>query len=252
MGYKLPTIFQDESEEILFKNLLPIDASLAKRELSLGGTLDLKVKAPSINGFQISLNEMFFITNIWSPVLPNRVLYKGKYYTQFVSQNGTIQGRGIESTLNMGYRGVGFKFSYTLQDQNININNVKSVAPLTSKHMIGLLLGYEKEGKFSIGTDCYYYSPSVLSDGTPTNGIWEMGINGQYIHRYFTIFANAENLLNIRQTSFGPVVSANPTFQQPRFKEIYAPLEGRILNVGLKIRLGNIFSKNRKDTANDD
>jgi hypothetical protein len=44
--------------------------------------------------------------------------------------------------------------------------------------MIGLLLGYEKEGKFSIGTDCYYFSPSVLSDGTPTNGIWEIGING--------------------------------------------------------------------------
>jgi|LakMenEpi03Aug12_release.lakeMendotaPanAssembly.Ray.scaffolds.fasta_scaffold3531362_1 hypothetical protein len=78
----------------------------------------------------------------------------------------------------MGYREIGFKFSYILQDQNININNVKSFAPLTSKNMIGLLLGYEKEGKFSIGTDCYYFSPSVLSDGTPTNGIWEIGING--------------------------------------------------------------------------
>jgi outer membrane receptor for ferrienterochelin and colicins len=75
MGYKLPTIFQDESEEKLFSNVLPIDAKIAKRELSLGGTLDLKVYAPSTNGFQISLNEMFFITNIWSPVLSNRVLY---------------------------------------------------------------------------------------------------------------------------------------------------------------------------------
>jgi len=241
MGYKLPTIFQDESEEYFYRNLLPIDPSLAKPEFSLGGTLDLKVSSPSINGFKILFNNMYFITNIWQPLLPTKKLYKGQFYTQYETQAGTIQGRGIETTLQLLYRGLGLKLSYTLQDQTLNINKVKSVAPLTSKHLIGMLLGYEKEDLFSVGMDCYYYSPVNLSDGTSTHGIWEMGINGQYIHRYFTLFANLENILNIRQTSFGPVVLANPTFRTPVFKEIYGPLEGRILNAGIKIKLGALF-----------
>jgi outer membrane receptor for ferrienterochelin and colicin len=248
MGYKLPTIFQDESEEAFYRNVLPIDPSLAKPELSAGGTLDLKVSSPSINGFKILFNNMYFITNIWQPLLPTKKLYKGQFYTQYETQNGTIQGRGIETTLQMLYRGLGLKLSYTLQDQSLNINKVKSVAPLTSKHLIGILIGYEKEDLFSVGMDCYYYSPQNLTDGTQTQGIWEMGINSQYIHRYFTIFANLENILNIRQTSFGPVVLANPTFRTPVFKEIYGPLEGRVLNAGIKIKLGALF----KTKMNDD
>ncbi len=247
MGYKLPTIFQDESEEAFYRNVLPIDPSLAKPELSVGGTLDLKVSSPSINGFKILFNNMYFITNIWQPLLPTKKLYKGQFYTQYETQAGTIQGRGIETTLQLLYRGLGLKLSYTLQDQSLNINKVKSVAPLTSKHLIGMLLGYEKEDLFSVGMDCYYYSPANLSDGTLTHGIWEMGINGQYIHRYFTLFANLENILNIRQTSFGPVVLANPTFRTPAFKEIYGPLEGRILNAGIKIKLGALFKSKAED-----
>jgi iron complex outermembrane receptor protein len=123
-----------------------------------------------------------------------------------------------------------------------------SVAPLTSKHIVSLLLGYEKEDKFSVGIDCYYYSKSQLSDGTSTHGIWEMGINGQIITKYVTFFANLENILNIRQTSFGPVVMPNPTYQQPKFKEIYGPLEGILFNIGCKIKLGNLIpSKSKGD-----
>lgn len=247
MGYKLPTIFQDESEETFYRNVRPIDPSVAKPELSVGGTLDLKVSSPSINGFKILFNNMYFVTNIWQPLLPTKKLYKGQFYTQYETQAGTIQGRGIETTLQLLYRGLGLKLSYTLQDQSLNINKVKSVAALTSKHLVGILVGYEKEDLFSVGMDCYYYSPANLSDGTTTHGIWEMGINGQYIHRYFTLFANLENILNIRQTSFGPVVLANPTFRTPVFKEIYGPLEGRILNAGIKIKLGALFKSKGED-----
>jgi len=250
MGYKLPTIFQDESEENFYQNIIPIENNLTKPEISYGGNLDLKVISPNIKGLQIIFNEMFFITHITNPLIAKRFLSQGEYYTRYQSESGFIQGRGIETTLQMSYRGVVFKGSYTLQDQSRKVNNIRSIAPLTSKHLVGLLLGYEKEDRFSIGIDCYYFSKSQLSDGRTTQEIWEMGINGQVITKYITFFANAENILNIRQTSFGPVVLPSPTFNQPRFKEIYGPLEGRIFNFGCKVKLGKLF-KNKTNRDDD-
>jgi iron complex outermembrane receptor protein len=70
-----------------------------------------------------------------------------------------------------------------------------------------------------------------------------MGVNVQGIFKWFNIFANLENILDIRQTSFGPIVFPNPTYHQPLFKEVYAPLEGRLLNVGFKIKLAEFMKQ---------
>lgn len=248
MGYKLPTIFQEESEERYFQRIEAIDRSTSKAELSYGVVVDLKVVSPSIKGFRVQFNEMFFFTHITNPLISKTFSKSGESFVRYATQNGYIQGKGLETTLQLFYKGIAFKGSYTLQDQSLKINSVMSVAPLTSKHIVSLLLGYEKEDKFSIGMDCYYYSKSQLSDGTSTHGIWEMGINGQIITKYVTFFTNLENILNIRQTSFGPVVMPNPTYQQPKFKEIYGPLEGILFNIGCKVKLGNLIpSKSKGD-----
>ena len=63
------------------------------------------------------------------------------------------------------------------------------------------------------------------------------------------LFANFENIANIRQTSFGPTVFPDPTYAHPRFSEIYAPLEGRLLNIGFKLRLGAFAKGNKANQA---
>ncbi|MFN8316353.1 MAG: TonB-dependent receptor [Chitinophagales bacterium] len=248
MGYKLPTIFQDESEQHYFQRITAIDRTNTKAEISYGVVVDMKVVSPSIKGFRVQFNEMFFFTHITNPLMAKTFTHSGENFIRYTTQNGYIQGKGLETTLQLFYKGIAFKGSYTLQDQSLKINSLMSVAPLTSKHIVSLLLGYEKEDKFSVGIDCYYYSKSQLSDGTSTHGIWEMGINGQIITKYVTFFANLENMLNMRQTSFGPVVTPNPTYQQPQFKEIYGPLEGILFNIGCKVKLGSLIpSKSKGD-----
>lgn len=246
MGYKLPTAFQDEAEEANYRNVYPI-ADGTKSELSLGGTVDLNVKVPNTKGVQVTINEMFFITHILNP-LQAKVKDYGTFQTiRFQNANGFLDAKGLETSLRLSYRGFGFNFVYTLQDQSRKIDNVKSVAPLTSKHIISILAGYELPNRFSIGLDCYYYSPQQLSTGVTTQSIWEMGVNAQVPTKYIVFFANLENILDIRQTKFGPVVTPNPTYNRPKFGEIYAPLEGRILNVGFKIKLGSLVKTKEKD-----
>jgi iron complex outermembrane receptor protein len=238
MGYKLPTVFQDEAEEANYRNVQPI-ADSVKSELSIGGTFDLSVKSTAKSGFHVEVNELFFFTRILHPLIADTTDRQISYY----NGNGYIQAVGMESSLKMGYRGAELFITYTLQDQSRYLDGVRSVSPLTSKHILSMLGSYNWRGRFVIGLDCYYYSAQLLSDGTPTHPIWEMGVNVQGIFKWFNIFANLENILDIRQTSFGPIVFPNPTYHQPLFKEVYAPLEGRLLNVGFKIKLAEFMKQ---------
>lgn len=250
MGYKLPTVFQDESEQLRFINVLPAGDSL-RPDLSVGGTVDLLVKLPNYNGLNVTINQLYFINHLFKPLLPGTKKIanctgpdcENLYYYNI---KGYQQTRGIETSLHVNYRGLGASFSYTLTDNNLRTDGVRSIAPLTSKHIVSLLVGYESKW-FSAGIDCYYYSPIKYSDGSVGQRIWEFGINTQLSLRYVLIFANLENLFDIRQTNFGPIVFAAPTLNQPRFKEIYAPLEGRLLNAGIKLRLGEFGKKARGD-----
>ena len=236
MGYKLPTVFQDESEEANYRNVLPIGDSV-RSEVSLGGTFALTLRPATKNGWHVEVTEMIFFTRILHPLVVDTIGSSISYH----NAHGYIQGVGLETSLRVGYRGANVGITYTLQDQNRNIDDVKSISPLTSKHILSLLASYQWRDRFAIGLDCYYWSAQALSDGTMTHPIWEMGMNAQVMFRWFNIFANVENILNIRQTSFGPVVFANPTLHTPRFNEIYAPLEGRVLNVGFKLKLAEFI-----------
>lgn len=246
MGYKLPTIFQDETEEARFRNVARI-ANEVKPEISLGGTVDLKIKVPVSNGWKITIHQLYFFTHIFSPMLPDTTSVnpcntgdcEGISYK---NSRGFVQTIGVETGFEVNYKGVYASVIYTLTDNHRNINGVRSINSLTSKHIAYFFAGYEVK-RFFVGLDAYYFSPVKLSDGRTGRGIWELGICAQYAFKFLTLFANFENVLNIRQTSFGPVVFPNPNYANPRFSEIYAPLEGRLINAGFKLRLGALIAK---------
>lgn len=251
MGYKLPTIFQDESEEKAFERVLPINTS-TKPELSLGGSLDLKVTSPNINGWRIGVHQLYFLTHIFKPIqafseVDTSCQSGDCNFLAYKNVNGFQQSKGIESGLNVSYRGFKTSLVYTLTDNTFRIDGVRSIAPLTSKHIVYLLAGYEIKN-FSIDLDCYYFSAVKLTDGRTGQGIWEVGINTQLSFRHILLFANLENILDIRQTSFGPVVSTGLNPLRPTFADIYAPLEGPIFNLGFKLKLAS-FAKNTEDSG---
>lgn len=248
MGYKLPTIFQDESEEARYLNVLPIADSI-RPELSLGGTIDWKVKLPGFNGVFITLHQVYFLNHIFKPLLPETITDTACHRLDcdkinYANARGYMRTGGVETGINVAYRGFGITVGYSYTDNNRRINGVRSIAPLTSKHIVSLLAGYEVK-HFSVGVDVYYYSPVKLSDGRIGKSIWEVGLNIQYSFKYMLLFANFENIADIRQTSYGPTVFPNPNYTHPRFSEIYAPLEGRLFNVGFKLHLA-AFAKGNK------
>ena len=256
MGYKLPTIFQAESEEARFINVLPITTTV-KPELSFGGTFNWKAQLPNFNGVHITINQLYFFTQIVHPLIadtttPANCPTGNCVQTSYANTNGYTQSAGVETGFNLKYRGLEAGLTYTLTDTHnkytdILNNPVLSVNPLTSKHIVSIAAGYSIKN-FFIGIDCYYYSPVKLEDGSTGKQIWEVGISTQYAYKFLLLFANIENIADIRQTSFGPVVYPNPTYAHPLFSQIYGPLEGRLFNAGIKIHLG-YFAKKKNTTG---
>ena len=94
---------------------------------------------------------------------------------------------------------------------------------------------YEKEGKLKIGAEAYYFSPQKLSDGAIGKSYWTFGLMGKKYWKHFSIFVNFENITDTRQTKFDTIYTGSIT--NPTFRDIYAPLDGFVMNGGIKIRL---------------
>ncbi len=247
MGYKLPTIFQGESEEMNFKNVRALSANL-KPEISAGGTFDMQLRLPNFNGVNISISQLWFFTNIFRPILagvrritPCITLDCDELL--FSNGIGNIQTMGVETRAQLYYRGFNFSAGYTFTNHDYVFGRDRFPAAITAPHQVSLLAGYELFKRFSAGIDAHYFSPQILSDGSISSPIWELGINTQLMMKYVVVFANIENILDIRQGKFGSLVQPYPTYANPRFAEIYAPLDGTIFNAGVKVMLGSLGRK---------
>jgi iron complex outermembrane receptor protein len=94
---------------------------------------------------------------------------------------------------------------------------------------------YEVEEKWKIGLEGYYFSKQKLSDGTTGKSYWITGFMVEKLWERISLYINFENFLDTRQTRFGSIYTGN--IINPQFKDIYAPLDGFVVNGGIKVRL---------------
>lgn len=94
---------------------------------------------------------------------------------------------------------------------------------------------YELEDKWKIGLEAYYYSPQQLTDGTTGRDYWIFGVMIEKLWENFSIYSNFENFTDTRQTRFGSIYTGS--LSNPVFKDIFAPLDGFVVNAGIKIKI---------------
>lgn len=232
LGYKTPTIFTEESERIQYRNVLPINSDFNTLEKSYGLNFDVNYKTNITEDISLSLNQLFFYTNVDSPLiltsLPNNIY-------QFVNVDGYLNTKGAETNVKLGYKDFKLFLGYTYTDASIDNNGIKSKNPLTAKHRLNNVLMYEVEDKWKAGLEAYYYSPQKLNDGTIGREYWIFGFMVEKLWENFSVYANFENFTDTRQTKFGSIYTG--PISNPVFKDIYAPLDGFVVNAGIKLKI---------------
>jgi outer membrane receptor for ferrienterochelin and colicins len=230
LGYKAPSIFTEDAEMLLFKNVLPI-ADTLEAERSRGGTLDVNYRNSIGEKVSYSLNQMFFYTEIERPL----VLGTAAGGFLFTNAGEPIRSTGFETNVRFVYDLVKLFGGYTFTDAKAKYLAGNQTLHLLPKSRLNSALLVEREGKFKAGVEAYYTSRQFLSDRSRTEPFWVMGIFGEKTYGKISLFINAENITDTRQSRFGPVVF--PPHQNPTFSEIYTHTEGRVFNGGIKIKL---------------
>ena len=230
-GYKTPTMFTEESEMLLFRNVLPVGNSL-KAERSRGGTFDVNYKNSVGDKFTYSINQMFFYTEITDPLVltPN-----AKDIYSFRNADSSVVSKGFETNARLGYGIAKLFLGYTFTDAKAGYLSGDQRVTLLPRNKINSSLVFEEHENFKTGVEFYYASPQTLDDRSRTRSLAEVGVFGEKTFGKFSLFVNAENLTDVRQSRYGTVVF--PPHQSPTFAELYTHTEGRVFNGGIKIRL---------------
>ena len=233
LGYKTPTIFTEESERIQYQHVLPISSSANQLERSYGVNWDINYRTSLFNdqvGF--SVNHLFFYTFLNNPLIMD-MEESGNF--RFINAPGHMDSKGMETNVKFTYDDFKLFVGYSYTDAEIHEGDVVRQNPLTAKHRLNNVLMYEVEDKWKLGAEAYYYSKQTLNDGSEGNSYWIFGFMAEKLWERFSVYINFENFTDTRQTRFGSIYTGS--ISNPVFKDIYAPLDGFVVNGGLKIRL---------------
>lgn len=230
LGYKTPTIFTEDSEELLFRGILPIGEQL-EAERSRGGTFDVNYRDNIGEHFSYSINQMFFYTQITDPLVLNPT---GSGLYRYANADSSVISKGFETNVRLGYDIAKVFVGYTFTDAKAGYLTGDRVLPLTPRHKINSSLVLEKHDDFKVGIEAHHTGNQTLSDRSRSRSYTLLGIFGEKTFGKVSLFINAENITDVKQGKFGPVVV--PPFSNPTFAEVYSPLEGRVFNGGIKVR----------------
>jgi len=232
LGYKTPSVFTEESERLQYRDVLPIDDNVNKLEKSYGINADINYKTKFADGeVSFSINHLFFYTRITDPLLlqPTGGVYR------FNNVNGHFDSRGMETNVKLGYADFKLFLGYTFTQANLHQGNIETENFLTPRHRLNSVLMYEVEEKWKLGLEAYYFSKQQLSDGTTGRSYWITGFMAEKLWEKFSVYVNFENFLDARQTRYESIYTGSIT--NPLFRDIYAPLDGFVVNGGIKLRL---------------
>lgn len=230
LGYKTPTIFTEDSETLLFRGVMPIGADV-EAERSRGGTFDLNYRGTIGGSIGFSINQMFFYTQITHPlVLESR----GKGLFQYSNADSSIISRGFETNLRADYKIAKLFIGYTFTDAKAGYLDGNHILPLTPKSKINSSLILEEHDNFKAGVEAHFTGRQTLADRTSARSFAVVGVFGEKILGKVSLFINAENITDVRQSRYSRVVL--PPLTNPTFAEVYTYLEGRVFNGGIKVR----------------
>ncbi len=233
-GYKAPNILSSQIRDIPFEKITPLPSSI-KAERSVGFNVEVNYKKEWDNGNSFFINHALFITQVSDPII-----YNTDPISQFVFFSNAakpILTRGfdtyIQSTLDQWEIYLGYTF--TIAERKYLSTN--QFMPLTPKNRMAftLLRAFEEKG-WRVGIEASYNGRQIRFDESKTPGyLFTAAMIEKKINDKVKFVLNGENLFDYRQSRIEPIFTGSIT--NPSFNELWAPIDGRVINLAMFIKL---------------
>lgn len=236
-GFKAPTIFVEEAEENGFQNTYL--APNVKAERSQSASFDANWKK-LLGEAALRLNLALYLTRIQKALVSNEDTLS-RDLRLLENASGLTLTRGGELSAQFIIEELKFALGYTYIYASQTHRNRTYELALNPRHTVNAVLVWESgEWDAKAGIEGYYTGEQRLErnpfrERSPAHLL--MGIVMEKGFGHWRVFLNFENILDTRQTKYDPVILGNPQLGEVRRLEVYAPLEGRVVNGGIRFVL---------------
>jgi outer membrane receptor for ferrienterochelin and colicins len=229
LGYKIPSVFSSDVDERDYPDLLPLQN--VKAEHSQGANWDINYHQKK-NGWDITTNQTFFINRINDPLVTST---SGSGFISFSNAGNPITTKGFETYVQLLHDELEIYAGYIYTSAKKSYDNDLPNLSLIAKNKFATIIAYEFTDHFRTGLEGAYTGRQYLDDGSRTPGYLFMAMMLRYDFRQFSFVLNCENLLDYRQTRKESIVI--PPYSNPAFKQLWAPIDGRVANFSVRIKL---------------
>ncbi|HEY0672807.1 MAG TPA: TonB-dependent receptor [Longimicrobiales bacterium] len=235
-GYFAPTPWVEEIESVGLSRLAPLNRLQAERARSASVDVGRSFGA-------LELNATAFASHISDPVQARVDPSDDSRYLLF-NAAAPVRTHGTELLARYERAGLHATATYVfMRSTELDPETgFRRDVPLTPNHTAGLVAAWEQEGHGRIGLEFYFTGRQEVDENPYRTSSRPYTIVGFLVERRIgraRVFLNAENLFDTRQTRHDPLLLPTQSAQGRWITDVWAPLEGRSFNAGVRLQLGS-------------
>lgn len=245
VGYKVPNVFSQQTLSADFRLLQPL-SSAVKPEQSVGINADVNYRTILFGKMVFTLNQSFYYTNIDRPIILGQTavtsisLQNAGFVTNSLGTDTYLRGSIEHWEIYLGY-------NHTIAQHNSTGFN--SYVAFSPQDKLSGTIFFERD-EWRAGIEASYIANQFITG----NNANLLQVGGSFLNaaervpNYWllaamvgktwgkvTVVLNCENLLDIRQQRWSPVVLGGGL--NPTFRPLWAPIDGRVANLSIRVQL---------------
>ena len=231
-GYAAPVPFTERTEEVGLSRVLPLASPGPERAQS--ASIDL---GWSGGGWEV--NGTLFASRVSHALLArDSMAQPGQVEIVNAPEPTKTSGAEFITHYSRGLLHVIGTYTYLRATESDRVGLGRREVPLTPRHVAELDAILESESKGRIGAELSYTGRQSLEDD-PYRALSvayvEVSVLGEVRIGDVHVFINAENLTDVRQTRYDPLLLPAQAPDGRWTTDVWAPLEGRVFNAGVRL-----------------
>ena len=229
-GYKIPNLFTTSQPED-FARLISISNSV-KPELSNGLNMDINYHFVMFKNLSVQINQAFYYTKITNSTILEADTLGNKYIS---NASYIVNSTGSDTYIRFSWKTWEFYVGYNHTEAKQEGTLINFNMPFNPKDKLALTLAYEIEDKWRIGIEAAYNANQYIYNNIKVQNFWFMAGMIERKFKFGSLVLNCENIGDYKQSSYEPLYTG--TIKSPLFKDLWGPVEGRVINLSLKINI---------------
>ncbi len=238
-GYKTPNIFTAGTTAGNMRNLLPIAVSV-KPERSLGVNMDINYNFNIGEHITATLNQAFYYSDIQNPIIASQ---NAAGYVSLNNSKANVNSLGTDTYIRFVIDHVELYLGYNHTISKRVGDGADVFLAFGPQDKFSSTLTYEIEGKWRFGIENSWignqYATLDSYDLTQLRKVPNYWFWAGMVERKFgpkiSLVLNGENWFDFRQSKTEKLFTG--TTQNPDFVNLWGPIDGRVINLALRVKL---------------